>query len=99
MTENERLYKTFIEFDRTLNVSNFCPFRKTGVYAKTSCLIGARNTTFRGPPMAAASRFAIPNRVVVGAYDPLLREIGSTQENQPIFLRTLATKMVFDKNI
>lgn len=34
-----------------------------------------------------------------GAYDPLLREIGSTQENQPIFLRTLATKMVFDKNI
>jgi hypothetical protein len=49
--------------------------------------------------MAAASRFAIPNRVVVGAYDPLLREIGSTQEKQPIFLRTFATKMVFDKNI
>ena len=96
MTEIERLYKTFIEFHRVRNLSRFC---ETGVDTKTSCLIGARNTTFRGPPMAAASRFAIPNRVVVGAYDPLLREIGSTQENQPIFLRTLATKMVFDKNI
>jgi hypothetical protein len=48
--------------------------------------------------MAAASRFAIPNRVLVGAYDPLLREIGSTQEKQQIFLRTLATKMVSEKN-
>jgi hypothetical protein len=48
--------------------------------------------------MAAASRFAIPNRVVVGAYDPLLREIGSTQGKQQIFLWSQATKLVFDKN-